>query len=401
MGAPLQGIRVADFSRVIAGPVCAMTLADMGADVVKIEHPVGGDDTRGYRPPEIDGFSPAFLCYNRNKRGIALDLNVPEGLKTARALIDSADIVIENFRTGLMARYGLDYETVAADRPELIYLSISAYGRDGPFASRAGYDPVVQAESGFMSMTGYPDGEPMRTGVPMIDVTTGMTAAQAVLVALFARKRTGKGQFIEVPLFDTGFSMTLHASMEYMAGGESPTRVGNGSFVTHPLGVFHASDGPFFLTIGNERAWRRLVLEVLERRDVFEDPDFTTGTLRAKHRDRLTALLEEIFATDTRDSWIARIRAVNVPVGPLRTLDESMASMEVRSRDIVREARRASGSPLPDIRSPIHLSGTPLRDATAAPGLGEHTDEVLAEWLGYGSGQIEELRKSGAAGDSV
>lgn len=398
MGAPLEGIRVADFSRVIAGPVCAMTLADMGADVVKIEHPVGGDDTRGYRPPEIDGFSPAFLCYNRNKRGIALDLNVAEGLRTARELIDRADIVIENFRTGLMARYGLDYASLAAERPDLIYLSISAYGRDGPFAARAGYDPVVQAESGFMSMTGYPDGEPMRTGVPMIDVTTGMTAAQAVLAALFARKRTGRGQFIEVPLFDTGFSMTMHASMEYMVSGECPTRVGNGSFVTHPLGVFHASDGPFFLTVGNERAWRRLVLEVLERRDLFDDPQFATGTLRAQNRDRLTALLEEIFATDTRDGWIQRIRAVNVPVGPLRTIEEAMASAEVKGRGIVREAKRAAWPPLPDVRGPIHLSATPLRDATAAPALGEHTDEVLADWLGYGRDDIEALRKTGATG---
>src|SRR5690606_17737506 len=199
----LAGIRVVDFTRVIAGPHCTMTLGDLGADVLKIEHPEGGDDSRGYQSPRIGGEGAYYLAYNRNKRSVALDLGTAEGRAVARALIDKADVVVENFSTGVMAKFGLDYPTVAAANPRLVYCSISGYGRDGAFASRSGYDPVVQAESGFMSITGYPDRPPVRTGIPMIDVTTGLAAAQAVLAALYARERTGEGQYVEVALYDT------------------------------------------------------------------------------------------------------------------------------------------------------------------------------------------------------
>ena len=379
---PLSGIRIADFSRVIAGPLCAMTLADLGADVVKIENPEGGDDTRGYKPPDYKGLSPAFLCYNRNKRSIALDLNSPEGVRTARELINRADVVIENFRTGLMERYGLDYATVAKDNPRLIYCSVSAYGRTGPFKGRAGYDPVVQAESGFMSMTGDTDRPPVRIGVPMIDVTTGMTATQAVIAALLARETLGRGQYIEVPLFDTGYSMTLHATTSYLADGVCPQRSGNGSSIAHPLGVFEAADGMFYLTAAGERPWRRLVAEVLNRPDLLDNPDFATNAARVANQDQLRAVLNGIFATDRRDAWIEKMRMAGVPVGAIRTIEEAMNAPETRERALVGRAPHEVAGDVPNVRSPLRLAKTPVREPVGAPYLDQHGEAVRAEWLG-------------------
>lgn len=396
MAPPLAGVRVADFSRVIAGPISAMTLADLGADVVKIEHPQGGDDTRGYKPPDYHGLAPAFLCYNRNKRSIALDLAVAEGAAVARALIDRADVVIENFSTGVMAKYGLDWETVAKGRDDLIYCSTSAYGRTGPFKSRAGYDPVVQAESGFMSVTGLETREPIRTGMPMIDISTGLTAAQAVLAALFHRRRTGKGQFIEVPLFDTGFSVTSIFSTSYMIDGTVADRKGNGDQFVHPVGQYRASDGDLMLSVPDDRRFEALCRDVLERPDLLEDGRFAGNAARLAHRATLDATLAEVFQTAPVMHWVERARAAGVAMGPVRSIEQAMSAPVVAARGLARRATHQDFGDAPNIASPIRLDRTPVREPSGAPLLGRHTEEVLGEWLGRSPEEVRALRTAGA-----
>lgn len=396
MAPPLAGVRVADFSRVIAGPISAMTLADLGADVVKIEHPQGGDDTRGYKPPDYHGLAPAFLCYNRNKRSIALDLAVAEGAAVARALIDRADVVIENFSTGVMAKYGLDWETVAKGRDDLIYCSTSAYGRTGPFKSRAGYDPVVQAESGFMSVTGLETREPIRTGMPMIDISTGLTAAQAVLAALFHRRRTGKGQFIEVPLFDTGFSVTSIFSTSYMIDGTVADRKGNGDQFVHPVGQYRASDGDLMLSVPDDWRFEALCRDVLERPDLLEDGRFAGNAARLAHRATLDATLAEVFQTAPVMHWVERARAAGVAMGPVRSIEQAMSAPVVAARGLTRRATHQDFGDAPNIASPIRLDRTPVREPSGAPLLGRHTEEVLGEWLGRSPEEVRALRTAGA-----
>ncbi|MBI2219047.1 MAG: CoA transferase [Candidatus Rokubacteria bacterium] len=385
---PLAGIRVADFSRVVAGPLCTMVLADLGADVVKIEHPDGGDDARGYRPPELHGLSPTVIALNRNKRSVTLDLSTGTGRATARRLCDTADCVVENFSTGVMEKFGLDYQTLSRDRIDLTYASISAYGRTGPYRDRVGYDPVIQAESGFMSMTGEPHREPVRTGVPMIDVSAGMIAAQAVLAAIFHRLRTGQGQFVEVPLFDTGFAMTHHASVGYLATGHRPTRVGNGSVVAHPVGIYQARDGSFFLSIAGDRVWAKFAVDVLGRPDLVAHPDFASNTARLRHKDALDDLLRPMFAAQTREDWVQRCRAAGVPGGEIRSITEAYASDEASSRGAIGRAPNPAYGDVPNVRSPLRLSASPVREPLGAPLLGQHTAEVLSEWLGGNDVQI-------------
>ena len=395
MPGPLTGIRVADFTRVIAGPLCGMTLGDLGADVVKIEHPEGGDDSRAYRPPEVHGLSPTFIALNRNKRSVALDLSTEEGRGAARQLCGKADVVIENFSTGVMAKFGLDYDSLTQERSDLVYGSVSAYGRTGPFKERLGYDPVIQAESGFMSMTGTPDREPVRTGVPMIDVTTGMIATQAVLAAIFHRLRTGEGQFVEVPLFDTGFAMTFHASVGALATGHQPTRVGNGSVVAHPIGVYRASDGEIFITIGGDRVWRKFAADVLERPDLVGHPEFGANAARLRNKEALETLLRPIFAAHTREYWVERCRKAGVPGGEIRTVTEAYASDEAKARGVIGTSRNPAYGEVPNVRSPLRLSGSPVREPIGPPLLGQHTAEVLSEWLGWDEGEIAAVRPAG------
>jgi len=396
MPGPLAGLRVADFTRVIAGPMCSLTLADLGAEVVKIEHPQGGDDSRGYRPPELHGLSPAFIALNRNKRSVALDLGKPEALRVARALADRADIVLENFSGRVMKNFGLDYATLSADRPRLIYCSMSAYGREGPFADRAGYDPVVQAESGYMSQTGDPEVGPLRTGIPMIDVLTGVNAAQGVLAAVYHLRRTGQGQYIEVPLFDTGFSLTAQASLTYLASGVSGGPHGNGSENTQPTGAFRATDGSFFLAVASDRVWQRLAADVLDRPDLAADPRFATSANRVAAREELGAVLRPIFAGDTRDAWVARMRQAGVPAGEIREISEAFASPETKARGLLGEAPHPRLGKVPNIGNPIRLSKTPVRAPVGAPLLGQDTEAALADWLGYGPDDIAALRAAGA-----
>ncbi len=398
-GAPtaLDGLLVVDFTRVVAGPACTQTLADFGAEVIKIENPDGGDDTRHYEHADLAGESAAFINLNRNKRGIALDLTKPEGCDIARELIARADVVVENFSSGVMKKYGLDYASVAPNNPRMVYCSISAYGRQGPFASRPGFDPITQAESGFMSLNGFPDGPPVRTGPPAVDLLTGMSACNAILLALFARDRLGRGQHVEVALFDTAIAMTQFYGTAYLMTGVNPSRQGNSPNGSPSVGVYEASDAPFYIACANDRLYRRLVVDVLGRPDLASG-EFGDRRSRTANREKLRAVLTGIFVQDLRENWVTKMKAANIPVGYLRTVEEAFNSPEVRERQRVNRIPHPAAGMIPNIESPLNLGLTPVVDPVAAPLLGEHTKEVLRKTLGYDDARIAALSEAGVFG---
>src|SRR6478672_4349524 len=360
-GAPsaLDGLLVVDFTRVVAGPACTQTLADFGARVIKIENPEGGDDTRAYEHAEIGGESAAYLSLNRNKSGIALDLAVPEAREIALDLIRKADVVVENFSSGVMKKFGLDYEAVAPLNPRLVYCSISAYGRTGPFASRPGFDPITQAESGFMSLNGFPDGPAVRTGPPIVDMATGMSACNAILLALLARERLGKGQQVEVALFDVAMSMTGFYGMAYLINGTNPGRFGNSPNGSPTVGVYEASDGPLYMACANDRLYRRLVTEVLERPDLISDPAFATRRARTANKEKLRAIIAGVFASDTLENWMTKMKLANIPVGYLRTVEEGFNAPEARARNRLSRIPHPTAGTVPNIETPVSMSMTP------------------------------------------
>ena len=397
----LGGLLVVDFTRVVAGPACTQTLADFGAEVIKIENPDGGDDTRAYEHAEIGGESAAFLSLNRNKRGIALDFTNPRALEIARALIAKADVVVENFSGGVMRKYGLDYESVVSTNPRLIYCSISAYGRNGEFALRPGFDPITQAESGFMSLNGFPDGEPVRTGPPIVDLATGMSACNAILMALLAREKLGRGQRVEVALIDTAVAMTGFYGMAYLISGNNPGRFGNSPNGSPTVGVYRASDGPLYMACANDRLYRRLVTEVLNRPDLVTDPDFSHRKARTANKEKLRAIIASVFATDTLENWMAKMKKANIPVGYLRTVEEGFNAPEVRGRERLSRIPHPTAGAVPNIETPLNMSLTPTVDPLAAPLLGQHTREVLSKILGYDERGIAELAEAGAFGKPI
>lgn len=393
----LQGLRVIDFSHFIAGPFCTLILADLGADVVKIENAASsGDNMRAFHP-QVLGESGPFLWANRNKRSIALDLTSPAGREVARDLVGSADVLVENFSTGVMERFGLGYEALAPANPRLIYCSISAYGRNGPLADRTGFDPIVQAESGFMSLNGYADGEPLRTGPAVMDMATGMMASNAVLAALAAREKLGKGQRLEIALFDVATTMLGFHAMNYLLTDVAPRRFGNNSFDTAPMGVFMAADGPLYLAVANDRLYRRLASDVFSRPDLATDAAFATNRDRVLNRDALFAKLNEIFAADRREQWLRKLRTAGVPAGAVRSLPEAFAATEMVNRGLVTRIPHPMLGSVPNIASPLRLDATPVVEPTAAPTLGQHTSAVLHE-LGYGPDRVAALVGAGAFG---
>ncbi len=389
MAPPLTGIKVVDFTRVIAGPVAALILSDLGAEVIKLEHPQGGDDTRGYRPPDYKGLSPAFLAYNRGKQSVALDLSTSSGLSAARRLVDKADIVIENFSTGVMAKYGLDYDTVK--RPELIYISTSAYGRDGPFAMQPGYDPVVQAESGYQSLTGHPAHEPVRTAIPMTDVTTGLNGALAALAALWRRKKTGLGQFVEAPLYDTGAFNTLPLAIQRMLGGENPTRLGNADHWVAPSNSYVASDGKLVvLTAANDEQFQNLS-KLLNRDDLLTNPDYSTLNDRIANRQTLDQAIQGAIETKPAADWIRNLRLAGIPVALLRETPEAVDSDETARRKLTGRVPHEILENTPDLGPPFRLKRRGTRPSKGAPTLGQDTAQVLKQWLGYNESQIADV----------
>ena len=401
-GAPtaLQGLRVVDFTHFIAGPLSTMMLADMGADVIKIEAPERGDELRYYPPavPGLDQQGGPFLWSNRNKRSIALDLKTLSGIDVARDLIASADVVVENFSTGVMQRFGLDYEACQKMNRRLIYCSVSAYGREGPFADRLGFDPVVQAESGFVSMNGYADRMGVRASSAVMDISTSMMVSNAILGALFARERQGLGQVVEVALFDTGLLMTGWATMQHLVTGKEPARHGNTSPDTCPSGVFQASDKPFYINCGNDKIFLRLASQVLERPDLAEDPVLADRNGRIARRDELFEQLNASFAKHPWSYWQDRMRKCQIPCGEVRTVGEAMRSPEAAARKLVTHIDHPQLGQIPNIASPIRFQRTPMVDPLPAPSVGQHTGDVLRNVLGYDSDRVADLIQTGAFG---
>jgi crotonobetainyl-CoA:carnitine CoA-transferase CaiB-like acyl-CoA transferase len=400
MDAPtaLDGLLVIDFTRVVAGPACTQTLADFGAKVVKIENPDGGDDTRAYEHAEVGGESAAYLSLNRNKRGIALDLAVPEAREVARELILRADVVVENFSASVMEKFGLDYASIAPTNPRLVYCAISAYGRKGLFASRPGFDPITQAESGFMSLNGFPDGPPVRTGPPIVDMATGMSACNAILLALLARDRIGRGQYVEVALFDIAMAMTGFYGMAYLISGANPGRFGNSPNGSPTVGVYEASDGPLYRACANDRLYRRLVTEVLNRPDLITHPDFATRKARSANKEKLRAVIAGIFAGDRLETWMTKMKQANIPVGYLRTVEQGFNAPEARERGRLSRIPHPTAGFVPNIATPLNMELTPPTNPAAAPLLGEHTKEVLRGILGYDDARLGALAQAGAFG---
>ncbi len=394
----LAGVVVVDFTRVIAGPFCTQFLADLGARVIKIENPAGGDDSRHINQSSLGGETAAYLAFNRGKQSVVLDLSSPGGRDIALELVKRADILVENFTSGVMERLGLGYGKVAATNPGLIYCSISAYGSTGAYAGRAGYDPVVQAESGLMSLNGFVDRPPVRMGPPMIDIATGIMGSNAILAALVAREKHGIGQQVEVSLFDNAVAMTSLFGMSYLMSGKSPQRFGQAPDAAAPVGLFEASDGPFYLCCVNDRLFRRLAVDALQRPDVAEDPQFITNPDRSRNKKELEAVLNAIFADRTCAEWVSLLQRANVPAGPVRSVAEAFSSVEMAEREIVSEVPHPTAGRVPNIAPAFRFSATPPVDPVAAPLLGQHTRQILAEFLGYENGQLDELGRAGAFG---
>ncbi|PXW55950.1 CoA transferase [Methylobacterium sp. B4] len=372
---PLSGIRVIEFCSVAAGPFCAMLLADMGADVIKVEHPDGGDTMRAW-PPISEGYSENFASLNRNKRSVTLDLKDPADNARARDLIRSADIVLENNRPGVMQRLGLDYATVSADRPALVYCSISAYGQEGPRSKEAGFDLTLQAMSGVMSVTGQPGAPPVKCGVPISDFGTGLYAAYAVAAALLQARATGRGVHIDASMFGASLAMGALQTSEYFGSGRDPRRLGSAHPRNAPYQAFRAKDGYFAMAAGNNALYRS-ACDAIERPDLSDDPRFASTVLRAQHQVELLEILETLFADYTCEELLARFRAAGVPCSPINSYSEALADPQVAHMGWVQPVRLPSGVETRTFISPLRFSGEGFPIYRDPPALGEHNEDVF------------------------
>jgi crotonobetainyl-CoA:carnitine CoA-transferase CaiB-like acyl-CoA transferase len=374
MSGPLEGLLVADLSRVLAGPFATMLLGDLGADVVKVEHPEGGDETRSWGPPWHGDHSTYYLAVNRNKRSVALDLKRDAGRRAARALAGRADVLVENFKAGALERLGLGYEEVARDNPGLVWCSISGFGR-GPGADLPGYDFLVQAMSGLMSITGPAGGEPTKVGVALVDVLTGLYATSGILAALHERARTGRGQRVEVDLLGSALASLVNQASSYLCTGRPPRAMGNRHPSITPYETLATADRPLVVAVGNDAQFARLC-RVLGLPEAATDPRFAGNADRVANREALVALLEEALAARGADDWVAELSAVGVPCGLVNDVGEAFALAERLGLDPVADA-----GGIPQVANPIRLSSSPVSYRQAPPALGEHTAEILA-WLG-------------------
>lgn len=399
-GEALSGIRVLDLCRVVSGPFATMQLGDLGADVVKIEDPRSGDESRRYGPPFVNGESAYFLSVNRNKRSCTIDLKSPAGRDIVLALAAVADVVIDNFRPGTLDKWGLSHEALRARNPRLIHCSITGFGRTGPDADRPGYDLIIQGESGVMDITGEAEGPPMKVGTSIADLVTGLYASQSVLAALMQRERTGAGGKVDVSMLDAMASLlTFNAGM-YFASGESPKRRGNVHPTISPYETFEASDGWINVGVANDKFWG-LFCGVIDRRDLEIDPRFDAAPRRAANRAILAGLLRPIFAARTRDDWLKDLRAAGIPAGAIKRVGEVCEAPQLVARGMVQSvAHRVSGD-VRFIARPIRFDDRPPAPSTAPPLLGEHTAEVLSEWLAWDASVIAKLAGAGAFGASV
>jgi glutaryl-CoA transferase len=372
---PLSRIRVADFSRVLAGPLATMLLADLGADVIKIERPETGDDTRGWGPPFVGGDAAYFLSLNRNKRSVTLDLSTDEGRSAGRRLALASDVVVENFRPGLMERFGLDHASLAAEHPGLVYCSLTAFG-EGDLAARPGYDIIVQALSGLMSFTGHPGGEPTKVGVALLDVICGLYACNAIQAALIGRGATGRGARVTVSLFDASVAALVNQAANYLLGGLVPEPLGNAHPNIVPYQLFGTADRPIILAAGNDRLFER-TCQVVGRPELAADERFATNAARVRNRDALIPLLSAEFAGRSAAQWLAAFEEAAVPCAPVRTLDEVFASAEGAAA--IQEIDDPARGLLRLVADPIRVDGRMPPARLPPPRLGEHTEEVLAE----------------------
>jgi crotonobetainyl-CoA:carnitine CoA-transferase CaiB-like acyl-CoA transferase len=387
---PLASVRVLDFSRVLAGPYCTMLLADLGAEVTKVERPGTGDDTREWGPPGVGGESAYFLSVNRSKRSCAIDLATPEGREIAQRLAERADVVIENFRTGAAARLGLAYEQLRELNPRLVYCTISGFGSDREPADRPGYDFILQAESGMMAITGEPGGEPMKVGVALVDVLAGTHAAVGILAALRKRDETGVGDRLEVPLLDVALAGLVNVTSAALVTKEEPSRYGNAHPSVVPYETFRSADGRLAVAAGNDSLFARLC-DVVGRPELTSDPRFRTNADRVNNRDALIPVLNESFEQRTADEWLAVLEAAGVPAGKVRGVLDAIRQAEAAGRAATTSVEHPTAGRLELIDSPLRLDSG-LRPAEPPPLLGEHTDAVLDE-LGYSSAEIAALRQ--------
>jgi len=390
MPGALTGVTVIDFTRVLSGPYCTMVLSDLGARVIKIEHPVRGDDTRHWGPPFVGAESAYFLSINRNKESLTLDFKQPAGREILDRLLPTADVVVENFRPGTLDGVGLDAVTLCGRFPRLICCSISGYGQTGPRREEPGYDAVMQAEGGLMSITGDAGGPAYRLGVAITDIVSGLFAAQGVLAALYSRERTGRGQRVDVGMLDATAALLTYQAGNYFTTGEAPARVGNRHPTIAPYESFATSDGELVVAVGNDDIWRRFGATI-GRPDLVDDPRFRTNKERIANYAELRRLLECEMAKRTRGDWVARFTAAGVPCGSVRQISEVLTDPQLAAREMIATVQHPTIGAARVIASPLKLSGTPATVRTAPPVLGEHTNHILGE-LGYAAAAIERFK---------
>ena len=405
MAGPLQGVVVLDLSRILAGPWATQVLADFGAEVIKVEHPRGGDDTRSWGPPYLKDEagldtteSAYYLSANRGKRSVAIDIATAEGQSLVRGLAAQADVLVENFKVGGLARYGLAYDDLASLNPRLVYLSISAFGQDGPAAAEPGYDAMIQAMGGLMSLTGVPDGEPgagpQKVGVAVADLMCGMYAVAAVLAALNERRDSGRGQFIDLSLLDTQVAWLANQNLNYLVSGEAPGRRGTAHPNIVPYQSFRTADGFLMLAVGNDAQFARFCA-VAGAAELAADPRFATNQDRVAHRGELVPRIEAILLARTSARWLADLREAQVPCGPINDLAQVFAEPQVRHRGLRLDLPHPLSGSVPGVRNPVLFSRTPLQYDRPPPPLGADTDEVLRQRLGLDPGDVAALRSRG------
>jgi len=396
MQSVLNNIVVIDLTQALAGPYCTMMLGDLGADVIKVERPPQGDQSRGWGPPFLDGESAYFLSTNRNKRGMTLNLKEPAARQVMHRLVERADVFVTNLpRQASRRANGVDWETLHAINPRLVYCSITGYGMTGPYAERGGYDVIAQGESGLMSLTGEVDGDPVRYPIPIADVTTGIYSAFAIVAALRARERTGEGQFLDMALLDSQISWLTNVAGNYFATGQRPPRLGNAHPTIVPYQPFRARDKYFIVGVGTEKLWHKFC-EVLGLGDTLaKDPRFATNSDRLVHRQELIQLLEEIFIKEDANVWVERFVAADIPCGPINYVDEALSHPQALHRGVIVELEHPLIGTVRSLGNPMHLSRTPVTYRLPPPMLGQHTAEILRA-LGYDDQGIQDLREKGA-----
>jgi len=402
MPGPLEGIRVFDLTRILAGPSCTQMLGDLGADVIKIERAGAGDDTRNFAPPYIkddegnDTSEAAYFCAaNRNKRSVTLDISKPKGQALAKRLIGTSQVLVENFKTGGLKKYGLSYDDLKDEFPGLIYCSITGFGQTGPYAMRPGYDVLIQGMSGLMSLNGDPDGEPMKAAIPVADLMAGMYAGVSINAALRHREITGEGQHIDIGMLDVMVSFTTIMGMNYLATGNNPPRLGNAHPNIVPYQAFETSDGAIILAVGNDGQFQRFC-KVAECEELPANPDYATNGARLKNREQLVPIIKDIVKQKPMDFWLKELEANTVSCGPIYKLDQVFSNEHVLARDMKIEMEQpVTGAHVPLINSPIKMSGTPVTARMAPPTIGEHTDSVLQELLEMNEGELSKLREQG------